>query len=79
MLSSYGDILIQPGGHLFLPSYHTYYYFVFYFCSSMLVWYLRLSEPGIANEKKEEISRGGLGTCPKPRKILKVETKICAI
>ena len=41
------------------------------------------TEPGIANEKKEEISKGSRGMptppSPLPRKILKVETKICAI
>ena len=38
---------------------------------------LHVSEPVIAQGKKEEISRGA-GGMP-PRKILKVETKICAI
>ena len=38
------------------------------------------AEPEIANEKKEEISRGVWGhNPPLPPKILKVETKICAI
>ena len=35
------------------------------------------AEPGITKEKKEEISRGHGGMLP--WKILKVETKICAV
>ena len=41
-----------------------------------------MSEPGIAKEKKKQISRGGGGGGPgacSTGKFLKVETKICAI